>query len=175
MYRDARQKDARYGPAYYRLGLVDEKLGLWSEGVQSFRRAIELIPPDQADHWDAVVKLSEIYLGMTRSKEYMQEVEGFCAQLLKRDPNSFDGHRLTGDLDFARASEAYNTARKEDGQQLLDAGMAEYLKADSIKPGNQGVSMQLARTLAAKGDVVGAERYYRGADQPGQGVHVRVY
>jgi tetratricopeptide (TPR) repeat protein len=161
MYRDARQKDARYGPAYYRLGLVDEKLSLWSEAVQSFRRAIELLPPDQPDHWDSVVKLSELYIGFSRDASLLNEVEGYCAQLLKRDPNSFDGHRLTGDLDFARAGQSFNTARGEDGRRLLLAALEEYRKADAAKPGNQGVMTQISRTLAATGDFAGAEQSYR--------------
>jgi tetratricopeptide (TPR) repeat protein len=161
MYRDARQKDARYGPAYYRLGLVDEKLGLWAEAVQSFRRAIELLPQDQPDHWDSVVKLSEIYIGFSRDASLMSEVEGFCTQLLKRDPNSFDGHRLTADLDFARAAQAYGSARGEDGRKLLAGALDEYRKADAVKPGNQGVIIQMARTLAWSGDYAGAEQIYR--------------
>jgi tetratricopeptide (TPR) repeat protein len=161
MYRDARQKDGRYGPAYYRLGLVDEKLALWAEAVQSFRRAVELLPPDQPDHWDAVVKLSEIYISLSRDAELLNEVQGFCAQLLKRDPNSFDGHRLTGDLDFARAGQAFNTARNADGKKLLGDALEEYNKADAAKPGNEGVLMQIARTLTWSGDAAGAEKVYR--------------
>ena len=161
MYRDAKQKDARYGPAYYRLGLVDEKLALWSEAVDSFRRAIELIPQDQPDHWDAVVRLSEIYIGMSRDPGLLGEVEGYANQLLKRDANSFDGHRLTADLAFARAGMAFNTARNDEGKRLLAAALEEYRKADAIKPGNQGVLMQIARDLAISGDAAGAEASYR--------------
>ena len=108
MYRDARQKDARYGPAYYRLGLVDEKLALWSEAVDSFRRAIELLPQDQPDHWDSVVKLSEIYIGLSRDPGLMNEVEGYCAQLLKRDPIRSTATGSPADLLFARAGQAFD-------------------------------------------------------------------
>jgi tetratricopeptide (TPR) repeat protein len=162
MYRRAKDRDARYGLAYYRLGLADEKLKMWGEAVQSFRRAIELISPDQPDHWDAAVRLSEIYLQAAHDrKEYMAEVEGYCNALLKRDPNSFDGHRLTGDLSFIRATQAFSTAQKEDGQQLLDNALSEYRKAEAVRPGDQGVNMQLARTLTAKAQYAEAEQVYR--------------
>src|SRR4051812_3029430 len=102
MYMDALQKDQRYGPAYYRLGLTTLKTGPLVQSVNSFRRAIELLPVDNPDHWDSVVKLSEIYLVAAREqKAIMDEVESYCKQLLQRDPNSFDGHRLTGDLYMA--------------------------------------------------------------------------
>src|SRR3954463_3561479 len=62
MYLDALQKDQRYGLAYYRLGLTTLKTGPLTQAVNSFRRAIELLPVDSPDHWDSVIKLSEIYL-----------------------------------------------------------------------------------------------------------------
>src|SRR3954447_22148663 len=61
MYLDALQKDQRYGPAYYRLGPTTLKTGPIAQAVNSFKRAIELLPTDNPDHWDSVVKLSEIY------------------------------------------------------------------------------------------------------------------
>jgi len=161
-YRNALKRDQRYGPAHYKLGLTYLKTGEVSNAVQALRRAVELLKPEQPDHWDAVIKLSEIYLQVARGeKQYMDEVQTFCEQLLKRDPNSFDGHRLTGDLNYSRATIAFRTAKREEGQKLLEAATEEYRKADAIKPGQQGVSMQLARSLAAKADYAGAEQFYR--------------
>jgi tetratricopeptide (TPR) repeat protein len=137
---------------------------------------VELIPVDQPDHWDSVVKLTEIYLAVAKGeKQYMEDVDKFIVQLGKHDPNSFDYHRLVGDLNYSKATEAYKKAaeaeknkyveegkqRREEGLAFLDAAAAEYRKADSLKPGDLGVSMQLARTLAAKGDFTGSETLYR--------------
>src|SRR5213595_625469 len=47
MYLDAVQKDQRYGAAHYRLGLNAMKIGPMIEAVNAFRRAVELLPPDQ--------------------------------------------------------------------------------------------------------------------------------
>jgi tetratricopeptide (TPR) repeat protein len=175
-YRNALKRDPKYGEAYYKLALVSLKTGDVGGAVSSLRRAVELITVDQPDHWDSVVKLTEIYLAVAKGeKQYMDEVDKFIADLLKRDPNSFDGHRLLGDLNYYKATEAYNKAgeaeknqhaeegkqRRQEGVAFLDAAVAEYRKADSIKPGQQGVSMQLARALAAKGDFTGAEALYR--------------
>ena len=62
MYLDAIQKDRLFGPAYYHLGLASLKLQSLSEAVGAFRRAMDLIKDDHPEHWDAIVKLSEIYL-----------------------------------------------------------------------------------------------------------------
>ncbi|MGO9256106.1 MAG: tetratricopeptide repeat protein [Bryobacteraceae bacterium] len=162
LYLDARKKDLRYGPAYYHLGLVSVKLGNLTEAVNFFRRAIELLPPENPDHWDSVVKLSDIYVAVARDqKSYMDEVTTFSSQMLKRDPNSYDGHRLQGDVSFERAVEAYKTGRRDDGVALLDASIEEYRKADALKPNQQGVLMQLARALAAKSQFAEAEELYR--------------
>ena len=178
MYLNAKAKDQRWGPAYYKLGVTALKLGSVSEAVNAFRRAVELLPPNEADHWDAVVKLSEIYLGVTHEKAYLDEVEGYCKKLLERDPNSYDGHRLTGDLDFARARERFSVAMREEGRALLEKSIEEYRKAEAIKPGQVGVVMQLARTLAAETQYAESEKLYRSVfekDKTFQNAYIELY
>ena len=173
-YRDGMSQDVKKdegdgttGPAYYKLGLTALKMGSVTEAVNAFRRAVELLPESEADHWDAVVKLSEIYLVATHGveansrKTYLDEVEGYCNALLKRDPNSYDGHRLTGDLDFAQATEQYTVKRADEGRAWLDKAIAEYRQAEVIKPGQPGVLIQLARAMAAENEFPEAEKLYR--------------
>src|SRR5947208_13737718 len=82
MYGDALQKDLRYGPAHYRYGLVSLQLGDGVGAVKSFRRAIELIGPESQDHWDAMVKLTELYLALARDqKPYMDDVDRYPTAL----------------------------------------------------------------------------------------------
>src|SRR3954462_1140841 len=69
MYLDALQKDQKYGPAHYRLGLTALKIGPIIQAVNSMRRAIELLPNESPDHWDSVVKLSEMYLLVAREQK----------------------------------------------------------------------------------------------------------
>ncbi|MEO8597007.1 MAG: tetratricopeptide repeat protein [Candidatus Solibacter sp.] len=165
-YRNALKRDPKFGAAHYKLALVAMKVSDVGGAVGSLRRAVELIPPDQPDHWDAVIKLTEIYLGVAKGeKQYMDEVEKFTKELLKRDPNSYDAHRLIGDLNYSRATVAYKEKRMEEGLTFLSAAIEEYRKSEAIKPGQQGVSMQLARSLAAKGDFAGAEKLYRSVSE----------
>jgi tetratricopeptide (TPR) repeat protein len=163
-YRNALKRDQRYGPAHYKLALTSLKTNDLGAAVNSLRRAIELLPKDSPDRWDAVVKLCEIYLAVGKGeKTYMDEVNDYTKQILARDPNSFDGHRLVADIHYTQATEAFNKPprREEFGRQELLAAIEEYRKADSIKPGQQGVSMQLARALAANGQFAEAEQLYR--------------
>lgn len=168
MYRNALQKDLRYGPAQYKMGLTSIKLGQLAPAVQYLRRAVDLLPADQPDHWDAVVKLTEIYLAAAPGKQYIDEAATSVQQLLKRDANSFDGHRLSGDLFFVRAADALRTAQKEQARLNLDQAITEYRKADAIKPEQVGIRMQLARAQAAEGDFAGAEQLYRQLIQKSQ-------
>src|SRR5579863_7544583 len=73
MYRNALQKDQRYGLAYYHLGLTDLKLARFPNALGEFRRAMELIPKDQPEHVDAEMRLAEIYLAFTRDKQFLEE------------------------------------------------------------------------------------------------------
>jgi tetratricopeptide (TPR) repeat protein len=162
MYLDALQKDLRYGEAYYRLGLTALKIGPVNQAVDAMRRAVELLPPTDNNHWDAMVKLSEVYLLAGREqKQILDEVEKNCEKLLKRDANSFDGHRLKGDLLLARSSAEFKVARRDEGLSLLKAAIAEYDLANSIKGGDDGVVMQLARASSAMGDFARAEGLYK--------------
>jgi tetratricopeptide (TPR) repeat protein len=162
MYKDALQKDRLWGPAYYKLGLTETKLGSWGQAVQAFRRAIPQLPESSPDHWDARVKLSEILLiAAGDQKQYQDEIEDNANRLLKRDPNSFDGHRLTGDLDFRKALGLLQVAQRDDAKAMLATALQEFQKADAVKPGDPGVTLQMARTHAGMGDLADAERLYR--------------
>jgi tetratricopeptide (TPR) repeat protein len=156
------KRDPRYGAAHYKLALTALKTNDVGSAVGALRRAIELLPKDSPDRWDSIVKLCEIYLAVAKGeKTYMDEVEDFTKQILARDPNSFDGHRLFADIHYTKATEAFRTKREDAGKVELGAAIAEYRKADSIKAGQQGVSMQLARALSANSQFAEAEELYR--------------
>ncbi|MGA3042790.1 MAG: tetratricopeptide repeat protein, partial [Bryobacteraceae bacterium] len=161
MYRNALQKDQRYGSAYYHLALTDMKLGRVPNALGELRRAIELIPKDQPEHLDAEVRLAEIYVAFTRESQFLTEVDGIVKDLLQRDPNSYDGHRLTADLDFVRAQASLHEGHQEEGEKLRTAAIAEYRKAMSLKTPGPALKMQLARALAGDRQFPEAEQAYR--------------
>ncbi len=161
MYRNALQKDQRYGPAYYHLALTDLKLGRVGNALGELRRAIELISKDQPEHLDAEVRLADIYVAYTHDNQFLMEVEGIVKELLQRDPNSFDGHRLMADLDFVRAQRNIQDGQAEQAQKLLTEAIAEYRKTISIKNSGPALKLQLARSLAQDRQFPEAEQLYR--------------
>jgi tetratricopeptide (TPR) repeat protein len=162
MYRDALQKDRRYGQAHYRLGLAYLKTNNLQEGVRSLRRSLEFLGANEAERWDAIVKISSIYVTVGgRDKQLQAEVETNCRLLLARDPNSFDGHHLTAELQNVRAMEALRTGDKDEGKKLLDAALDEYRKADSVKPNQVTVMVEIAGVYALQGDFAASEGMYR--------------
>jgi tetratricopeptide (TPR) repeat protein len=164
MYKDALQKDMRYGTAYYRLALAQMKLGQLGLAVQALRRSIELNnPKDPASadaHWDSVVKMTEILVAAAKDPRLQGEAEQYIKDILAHDPNSWDGHRLRGDLAFMRAIKANETAEKEESKRQIDTAVAEYQQSETIKPNQQGVQMQLAHSLSARGEFPQAEQLY---------------
>ncbi len=166
MYRTALQKDAKYGAAYYRLALTEQKLGQPMAAVNSLRRAVELLKPDDPDRTDARVRLADIYLDYLerspkREGEIVTEVQHTVTELSK-DPKSFDGHRLQGRLYFVQAQEA--ASRREDAQtkEALEKAIREFNTALSIKPNQTDVVVYLARTLTADAQYGEAEKLYLG-------------
>lgn len=119
MYRRALQKDLRFGEAYYRLGLTDLKLAAYGDAARALVRSVELQPGNS----DAASKLADLYLlasmqNRQQSPELLKNVKDLATKLLSRDPHSYDGHRLMGQLalldkdpagavkEFAQANEA---------------------------------------------------------------------
>jgi tetratricopeptide (TPR) repeat protein len=89
------------------------------------------------------------------------EVPDICEKLFKKDPNSFDAFRLTGELNVARYGESVKVAGQTVANQFLDAAMENYQKADQIKPNDPQVSMQIGTILAQRGQFAEAEPYFR--------------
>ena len=55
-------KDQKFGEAYYRLALTELKTDQPFAAVQSLRRAVELLKPQQPERMDARIKLADVYL-----------------------------------------------------------------------------------------------------------------
>src|SRR5262249_5346626 len=120
LYRKALQRDQRYGIAYYKLGLTQLKMQNPGGAVAAMRRAGGDLRPGSAERTDANIKLSDLYLLLgSKDKQLMADVGVVAQDLLKKDPKSFDGHRLLASVAYVNAREAYNTAQPEVGKAYL--------------------------------------------------------
>jgi Flp pilus assembly protein TadD len=149
MYRRALQRDLRFGEAYYRLGLTDIKLASYSDAARMFRRAVELQP----ENTDAATKLADIYLVASsqdpaHSSQMLKEVRELAAGLLQRNPNSYEGHRLEGQLALMD-----NDAAK---------AVKEFDAANRIKPDQVNISLAYFAALSANNQPAEAEKVARG-------------
>ena len=90
------------------------------------QRLVQLLRPLRAD----IEEASNGYDGLKIAQSYhldliitdldMPGMDGLeLCQLLQRDPNSYDGNRLSGDLAYARAVQKFRENRKEESEQLL--------------------------------------------------------
>ena len=105
----------------------------------------------------------------------MDEVEKYTKELLKRDPNSFDGHRLIGDLHYIRATEAFKAKHPDEGKERCWIRPSRSIARRTHQAGQQGVSMQLARALAAKRRFCRRRSAVPQRHRKGQDISVRVY
>lgn len=145
MYRRALQKDLRFGEAYYRLALADIQLGSYADAVRSLRRAVELQP----DNADAVVKLIDIFMvAVAQDREHgdelLKEAKELADKLLQKDPNSYEGHRIEGQLALLR-----NDA---------PAAVKEFEAATRANPNENSLSLAYFQALAANHQPAEAEK-----------------
>lgn len=138
MYRRAIQKDLRFGEAYYRLGLTDLKLQAYADAARILLRVMELQP----NNTDAATKLADLYLvaaiqGGPQQAALIKEVTELAngdKGLLKQNPNSFDGHRIMGQLALLH--------RDPEG------AIKEFEKANQIQPNQPDVVMSYFQALS---------------------------
>lgn len=164
-YQNAVKIDPKYGPAHYKLGMVylDIKPVQIAFAIKEFRRAKELLEKNQAyqeEYKDAIIHLAELdLLFLYKDKSILHDVGEICDELLKRDPNSFDGLRLSADLDIANAREADLSPSVV--ENLSNSAMEKYRKAAAIKPGDSAVSLQIGLLLQQQKHYAEAEPFFR--------------
>jgi tetratricopeptide (TPR) repeat protein len=137
-YRKAIQKNANLGEAFYQLGLTNLKEGKAVDGYRDLARAVQLMP----NRDDVKVKLADLALGIfmadrRRPQVPWDEAVKLSDELLKKNPNSFDGLRLKGHL--AAAS-----------QNMKDAENF-YYRANAVKPMEPEVILGLTQVLFQEG------------------------
>src|SRR5260370_5541168 len=139
--------------AHYKVALTALKLSQPGPAVGELRRAIELLPANSAERTDANVKLSELYLLFNfRDKGSLEEVDAVAKDLLKKDPKSFDGHRVAGALAFSNARAAYNERQPDAGKAFLKSAVEEFRKANAAKPDDMPTQIALADSLILEQD-----------------------
>jgi tetratricopeptide (TPR) repeat protein len=153
MYLSAVKTDAKYGEAYYRLALAEIKLASIEKTLIALRRAVELLP-EGPDRDDARVKLADIYLGFLEHNRFQKQVAGdtdvLAADLLQRNPDSYEGHRIRGTVALIRMKDLVRRLPGEAAKEVALA-IAELQTANQVRPLQPEVIVPLAGSLAAVG------------------------
>jgi tetratricopeptide (TPR) repeat protein len=144
MYRRALQKDMRFGEAYYRLGLTDLKLSSYGDASRMLRRAIELQPTNV----DAITQLADLFLiaatqDSSHANDMLKEVKDLDDKLFQQDPNSYDGHRLSGQVALLKRD--------------APTAVKELEKANAAKPGQPNLVLAYFQALVMNGQFPDAE------------------
>jgi tetratricopeptide (TPR) repeat protein len=165
MYKKAIQQDRKYGEAYYRLALVDIKDGQSLAAVKPLRIAVELLKPrGSADSDDAMFRLAEIEVsaaaGVERPESLIKEVQGYAAEMVKRNPNSWQGHKLNGDLALLDVRRELAERHGPAAKKILSDAITEYRASLASNPGEYQTSLSLARVLEADGELPEAEAMF---------------
>jgi len=96
-YRKAIQKDPQFGESYYRLGLVAIKQGDPRQAYEALTRAVELLPDDiDVKEKLSSIALSYYLLDSRHPKNLYNQLMKISADLLAKNPNSFEGLRVKG-------------------------------------------------------------------------------
>lgn len=148
MYRRALQKDRKDAEAWYKLGQVDLLTGAYGEAAGALQRAVQLDPSNT----DAASKLADMYFAASvfdasNRQGDLGEVKTIAGTLLKRNPQSFDGLRLSGYVAIAE-------------RRLPDA-VSNFEQANRVRPDQPGVVLALCQALAASGRKDEAEKMDR--------------
>jgi tetratricopeptide (TPR) repeat protein len=156
MYRRALQKDLKSGEAYYRLGLTEIKLLAFGDAARMLRRAVEMQP----NNVDAINRLAEILLiassqATQHAGDLRMEARELAQKLLQANPNSYEGHRLMGQLalldkDLPSALRELSTAYQINNQSDLALPLFQAL----VLSGRGADAEKLAR------DVIGRQKTF---------------
>ncbi|MBI3471804.1 MAG: tetratricopeptide repeat protein [Candidatus Solibacter usitatus] len=150
LYRRALKLDPRYGAAYYRLGLLEQRQDRWYNAGLALRRAAELLP-EGAERVDARIQLADIlviYLEtMQRDSALLQELDQLSQELLDRDPKSYQGHCLRGRWAAVKAAASWEIGQRGAASEHRATAIEEFRIAGGIRPGRPEVLVPLARCL----------------------------
>ena len=125
-YRKAIQKDSGFGEALYQLGLTELKRKNLRDAYTALTSASQLLPRRP----DVQVALADLVLRVymadkRRPARYYEQLTELSEQLLARDPNSFDGLRIKGNLAWSegKLAEAAATFAKANASKPMEPNL----------------------------------------------------
>jgi tetratricopeptide (TPR) repeat protein len=165
-YRKAIEKDRKFGEAYYRLALTYIQEGAGVNAVRPLHIAVELLKKGTPESNDAMMTLAEIEVAASaayeKNEQLVKEVKSFSDELLARNPNSWQGHKLAGDLAFLDVRKAFADQKMVDAKKALAVSITEYRASLAAKGDEYATRIALGRSLELDGETAEAEGLFNG-------------
>lgn len=168
------QIDPKSSEAYYLMGNIEEKNKELAKALANYKKAIELTP----DYVDAKVKLARLYV-VVNTQEYIDNAKLLLDEVNKVDPDNSEAALISATIEYKTGNKenaikdlesiVKNNPNLVDGIGLLSSIYTynkEYEKAISLltkgaedNVDSIAIRISLAKLLAAKNDLQGAEKY----------------
>ncbi|MGH9720675.1 MAG: tetratricopeptide repeat protein, partial [Bryobacteraceae bacterium] len=160
MYRNAIKQDPRFGMAHYKRAYLHVQMNQFAEAIQSFRRAIELLPSGE-QRTDSRIKLADLeilFLEKVRfENELMLEVDRLANELLEGN-HSYHGRRIKGIMATIQARDLADKALLADANAHVKMAIADLSAANDLNPLQPEVVIPLARSFWADNRPAEAEK-----------------
>jgi tetratricopeptide (TPR) repeat protein len=164
MYRHALQKNLKNIEAWYKLGLINLGNGALGEGRGDMIRVVDLGTEEKKFDekvQDALTRVADIdYTGYARYpeklKSYFADLKTRADLLQQHYPNTFEAHRI---LALAKYAEVVGLKKRDERRPIVEEALAEFKKADAVKPYDPSMGFAIVSTLAELGQREEAERY----------------
>lgn len=132
-YRKSVAKDPKFAEGDYRLGTLEYKLGRGAEALDDLQRAVDFAPGNDTYAIELASVAIEAYQVMPTQKNLYDRAAREADILLKKDPDSFDGLRLRGDVLVV--------------DRKYDEALQAFERANTIRPNDPNVVRALAKVL----------------------------
>lgn len=132
-YRKSVVKDPKFAEGYYGLGKLEYQLGRGADALDDLQRAVDFAPHNDAYGIELASVAIEAYQVMPTRKKLYDEAAQEADALLKKDPNSFDGLRLRGDVLVV--------------DRKYDEALQNFRRANAIRSNDPNVVRALAQVL----------------------------
>jgi tetratricopeptide (TPR) repeat protein len=132
-YRKSVVKDPKFAEGYYRLGTLEYKLGRGADALDDLQRAVDFAPGNDTYGVELASVAIEAYQVMPARTKLYDGAAQEADLLLKKDPNSFDGLRLRGDVLVV--------------DRKYDEALQSFRRANAIRPNDPNVVRALAQVL----------------------------
>jgi tetratricopeptide (TPR) repeat protein len=136
LYRKSIVEDPKFAKGYYRLGLLEYQLRHKGEALEDLQRAVDFDPSNDRYGVELANMSIEAFQVMPNRNKLYDQPAREADLLLKKDPNSFDGLRLRGDVLVI--------------DRKYDDALSEFRKANAIRPNDPHLVFAMAQVLFAQ-------------------------